>query len=481
MEEKGKLGLWRLVAIVFGSVIGGSIFNIAQNMAHGAALGSVLCAWGITGIGIGMLVSTFKILAKKRPDLTAGIYQYAQVGFGDWWGFNMAWGYWLCVILGNVTYAVLLNDSIGAFLPVLNEHGWQTVVFGSVLIWLMYYIVTRGIQSASYINTLLSVLKFSCIIFIIIILAVSAKVGMFTLDFWGNLNPELPSVGAQVSSCMLVTIWSFLGIEGAVMMSSRAKRHSDVGKATITGFLLALMLYILVTTLCFGIMTQPELAALPNPSLAYALEVCAGPWAKWFVISAIILCVAGGFVAWTLLCAQTPYEGAVEKILPRQFLSVNRHGVPAYGMRVSSIAMTLCLLLVVTAEDVYLAAVNLASMMILPCYLCCGLYLLKLIFCNRVWTSRNKKLPAIIVIASGTTIYCIYSIWAGSLSLLVMTSMFYTAGFPFFIMARRQHRQNGTSSTDKIISTRESVMSGVMLILACLSIYMLATGRFALS
>ena len=242
MEEKGKLGLWRLVAIVFGSVIGGSIFNIAQNMAHGAALGSVLCAWGITGIGIGMLVSTFKILAKKRPDLTAGIYQYAQVGFGDWWGFNMAWGYWLCVILGNVTYAVLLNDSIGAFLPVLNEHGWQTVVFGSVLIWLMYYIVTRGIQSASYINTLLSVLKFSCIIFIIIILAVSAKVGMFTLDFWGNLNPELPSVGAQVSSCMLVTIWSFLGIEGAVMMSSRAKRHSDVGKATITGFLLALSL-----------------------------------------------------------------------------------------------------------------------------------------------------------------------------------------------------------------------------------------------
>lgn len=213
MEEKGKLGLWRLVAIVFGSVIGGSIFNIAQNMAHGAALGSVLCAWGSPASVSGCSYPRLRFLL-KTSDLTAGIYQYAQVGFGDWWGFNMAWGYWLCVILGNVTYAVLLNDSIGAFLPVLNEHGWQTVVFGSVLIWLMYYIVTRGIQSASYINTLLSVLKFSCIIFIIIILAVSAKVGMFTLDFWGNLNPELPSVGAQVSSCMLVTIWSFLGIEG---------------------------------------------------------------------------------------------------------------------------------------------------------------------------------------------------------------------------------------------------------------------------
>lgn len=477
MVETGKLGLWRLVAIVFGSVIGGSIFNIAQNMAHGAALGAVICAWCVTGIGIMFLVQTFRNLVKLCPDLNAGIYEYAQVGFGNYCGFNMAWGYWLCVILGNVTYAVLLNDSLGAFFPVFSRHGWQTVVFGTALVWLMYYIVTRGIQSASYINTFMSVLKFGCIVFILVILAINVKIGYFTADFWGNINGTLPSVGGQVSSCMLVTIWSFLGIEGAMMMSSRAKRHSDVGKATIIGFILALILYLLVTTLCFGIMSQPQLASLPNPSLAYALEICAGSWAKWFVISAIVVSVAGGFVAWTLLCAQTPYEAAVVKIFPHKFLSVNSHGVPAYGMRVSSVAMTLCLLLVVTAEDVYLAAVNLASMMILPCYFFCGLYLMKLSFSRQLQMPVNKKL-GLVIVSAATMMYCAYSMWAGSLCLLMLTSTFYLAGMPFFVMARKHNSRKGP--TIHLLTAKERLIFVFLLLMACISLWMLLTGKLVL-
>lgn len=477
MEEKGKLGLWGLVAIVFGSVIGGSIFNIAQNMAHGAALGAVIAAWIVTGLGILFLVLTFQRLAKIRPELTAGIYQYAQKGFGNYIGFNMAWGYWLCVILGNVTYAVLLNDSIASFLPVFARHGWQTVVFGTVLVWFMYYIVTRGIQTAAFINTFMSALKFSCILFILIILGISLKIGLLSEDFWGNLNPSLPSFGDQISSCMLVTIWSFLGIEGAVMMSARAKKHSDVSKATITGFILALVLYLLVTTLCFGVMSQPELAQLPNPSLAYALEKCAGPWAKWFVISAIILSVAGGLVAWTLLCAQTPYEAAFVKIFPRQFLHVNSHGVPSYGMRVSTVAMTLCLLIVVTAEDVYLAAVNLASMMILPCYLFCGLFLLKINSTEKGFERKNYFLYLFISLV--TICYCIYSMWAGSFLLLMVTSTFYVAGLPFYVMARRQNKLE-VKGEKSIFTGKEKILCLLLTIMAIISIWLLMTGRIAL-
>lgn len=478
MEEKGKLGLWGLVGIVFGSVIGGSIFNIAQNMAHGAALGAVLCAWAVTGFGILFLVLTFRRLATMKPELNAGIYQYAKEGFGKYIGFNMAWGYWLCVILGNVTYAVLLNDSLGAFFPIFSRHGFPTVIFGTALIWLMYYIVTRGVKSASNINTFMSFLKFSCILFILVILAISVKVGMFTADFWGNLSPTLPSFGNQVSSCMLVTIWSFLGIEGAVVMSASAKRHSDVGKATTIGFLLALLLYILVTTLCFGVMSQPELAGLPNPSLAYVLDHCAGHWAKWFVISAVVISVAGGFIAWTLLCAQTPYEAAVVKIFPRQFLSVNSHGVPAYGMRVSSVAMTLCLLLVVTAEDVYLAAVNLASTMILPCYFFCGLYLLKVTLHGEKCT-RRYTIPGLISVAVITIVYCLYSMWAGSLYLLMLTSTFYLAGTPFIVMTFRQEHGGGIKLF-KYLTFKEKLCFIALCIMAVVSVWMLMTGRLAL-
>lgn len=480
MEETGKLGIWRLTAIVFGSVIGASIFNIAQNMAHGAAAGAAMLAWALTGVGILFLVLTFRRLSSMHPELKAGIYQYAQVGFGDYVGFNMAWGYWLCVVWGNVTYAVLLNDSVGTFIPVFNRHGWPTFLLGAALIWLMYYLVTRGIQSASYINTLMSVLKFGCIVLILAVLAIYFKAGLFTSDFWGNISLSGKSIGSQVSSCMLVTIWSFLGIEGAVNMSSRAKRHSDVGKATMTGFMLTLLLYVLVTALCFGIMSQPEIAVLPNPSLAFVLEACVGSWAKWFVVISIIISVSGGFVAWSLLCAQTPYEAATEKVFPSIFMHVNRHGVPDYGMRVASVVMTLCLLLVTTAENVYLAAVNLASMMILPCYFFCGLYLLKIsTLRNGNPDKRNQR----VFIAGATIIYCVYSMYAGSLRLLMLTSIFYLAGTPFLLLTRRENNkrlqsENGTDSV--LFSGREKLAFAVLVLFAAVSIWLLITGHITL-
>ncbi|WP_207880676.1 amino acid permease, partial [Pseudomonas sp. 32_A] len=68
------------------------------------------------------------------------------------------------------------------------------------------------------------------------------------------------------------------GIEGASIFSSRAEKRSDVGKATVIGFVTVLLFLVLVNVLSLGVMTQPELAGLQNPSLASVLEHIVGPW-----------------------------------------------------------------------------------------------------------------------------------------------------------------------------------------------------------
>ncbi len=477
MKGSAKLGLGGLVAIVFGSVIGGSIFNIAQNMARNAALGPVIAAWLITAAGVFFLVLTFKKLADARPDLRAGIYQYALAGFGRYTGFNMAWGYWLCVVMGNVTYAVMLNDSVGAFFPALMCHSWHTVLFASALIWMMYLLVSQGVKSAALVNNVLAVVKFTCLALIIVVLVICMKAGLFTADFWGRATlPAGDTVGAQFSSCMLVTIWSFLGIEGPVMMSSRARRHTDVGRATVIGFVLALILYLLVTVLCFGVMTRPELASLPNPSLAYVLDSCAGSWAKWFVIASVIVSLTGGFVAWTLVSAQVPYEAAQVRILPRQFLHLNSKGMPSYGMLVASVAMTLCVILVVTAENVYIAALNLTAMMVLPPYLFCALYLWKF---SGTPDGRRRLGGSVAVnrfVAAAASVFCLYIMWAGGLALMMVTSLFYLSGIGFFVMARRQ-QQPGKR---RVFTPAERLVFAAIVLLSIVSAVLLAMGRIRL-
>jgi arginine:ornithine antiporter/lysine permease len=47
---------------------------------------------------------------------------------------------------------------------------------------------------------------------------------------------------SQVVAMMLITVWVFSGVEGAAVFSERARRRSDVGKATVIGFLFVLAL-----------------------------------------------------------------------------------------------------------------------------------------------------------------------------------------------------------------------------------------------
>lgn len=458
-----KMGLLGLTALVFSSIVGGGIYNISQNMAQHAGLGAIIISWVITAVGMLFLVLTFKALADRRPDLNGGIYQYAQEGFGNYVGFNVAWGYWLCTAVGNVAYAVMLNDSTGAFFPSLLKHGFPTVVFGTALIWLMYLLVSRGLKTASFVNTVISVIQVITLIVIIGILVIYFKLGLFTYDFWGRIT-DLGGVGHQVKETMLVTLWCFTGIEGAIMMSSRAKKASDVGKAGIIGFLSAWLLYALVSVLSFGLMKQPEIASLPDPSIAYILKSVCGSWAYYFVIVAVIVSLIGGWIAWTLVCAQVPYEAANVKIFPKQFLRMNKSNMPSYGLIVSSIVMNIFLCVVVTAQSVYEAALDLTSLMALPSYLFSGIFL---------WMeSRKSKFSEGMsdgrktwywIVGALATVFCAYIFYATNWTLLVITLLFYLPGTYFYVKARKQYFPG-----EKVFTSKEKFLF-CLLIAGCVA------------
>lgn len=476
MTQQKKLSLLGLIAIVFGTMIGSGIFNIAQNMAAEAGLGAVVVSWLITAVGIVSLVLVFNVLSERRPDLDAGIYQYAKVGFGNYAGFSMAWGYWLCTAFGNATFAVMLNDAFGAFFPVLLRHGWYTVGFCSVFIWTMYAVVSMGISTASVINTVITFIKFACLIFIVAILIIYFSSDVFVSGFT-DAPVSLGGFGEQVKSTMLVTIWCFLGIEGAMMMSARAKRKCDVGRAGIIGFVCAWSLYFVISVLCFGIMTQVQMSGLENPSLAYVLRACCGDWAYYFVVISVIVALLGGSVAWSLICAQVPYEAAKIGMLPKRFLRTNRAGVPICSLFVSSMIMQVFITLVVFAESVYLAAVQITSMMVLPAYMFCGLYLWKATYRPERYLrmAADANLMAKRALGIVCTAFCVWFMYAGGLGLLLMTSLFYLAGTFYYIEARTE--QCGEHGLRRLFTWPERCAFAVLVVCGIASLVMLCTGN----
>lgn len=277
--ETRKLGLLLLSGIVVGSMIGGGAFNLPQNMAAGAGLGAIAIAWAITLVGMFFMANAFRTLADQRPDLTAGIYSYAREGFGKFAGFEMAWGYWLSSAFGNVAFAVLIMQTLGYFFPVFDGKNWQSIVGCSLLIWALHFMVLSGVKRVAILNTMASVVNIVTLSIAIVVIALFFQKGHISFDVWGQ-QQHLGGTLAQIKSTMLVTLWVFIGIEGAVVVSDRARNQHEVGTATFIGLAVCTTLYFLLSALPFGVMSQHQLAGLQNPSSAYVLEQLVGHWGR---------------------------------------------------------------------------------------------------------------------------------------------------------------------------------------------------------
>lgn len=134
------------------------------------------------------------------------------------------------------------------------------------------------------------------------------------------------------------------------------------------------------------------------------------------------------------------FEAALVGILPSAFKRLNRHSMPTYGLLASSVVMELFLFMVVMADDVYLAALHITGLMIIPGYLFTGLFLIR--------KADSMKMR---IVAFVTTAFCLWMVYAGGLVEMLMTSIFYVSGVLFYLRARREANVPVFTRTEKIV------------------------------
>ncbi len=451
-DSSQKLRLAALVALVVGSMVGGGIFSLPQNIAASASAGATLIGWLITGVGMLTLAFVFQTLANRKPELDGGVYAYAKAGFGDYMGFSSAWGYWISAWIGNVSYMVLLFSTLGYFFPVFGEgNTLPAVICASVLLWLLHFLVLRGIKEAAFINTVTTVAKMLPLALFIVIAAIAFKLDVFTSDFWGRGNPELGSVMDQVRNMMLVTVWVFIGIEGASIFSARAEKRSDVGKATVIGFVGVLLLLVLVNVLSQGIMAQAELAGLKNPSMAGVLEQVVGPWGAQLIAIGLIVSLAGALLSWTLLCAEILFASARDHTMPEFLRKENANQVPANALWLSNGLIQLFLIITLFNASTYLSLLYLATSMILVPYFWSSAYALLLAVRGETYESAASERSKDLLIALVSTLYAIWLVYAAGIQYLQLSALLYAPGAILFAKAKRELGQPIFTGVEKLI------------------------------
>lgn len=474
MEEKKKgIGLIGLIGMVISSCIGSGVFAITGQLAGVASPGAVLIAWLIVGVGFLALAFSLNNLTEKRSDLH-GIFSYADAGWGPLAGFISGWGYWLSAWLGNVAFATMMMSTIGYFYPAfLPGNTIPCIIIASIVMWALTYLVIRGVESAAFLNAIVMVCKVAAIAVTLIFGIFLFNAGIFTADFWGNVydnavaagqyGPDaapLGGVGTQIFNCMIIMMWCFVGIEGASVVSSRAARKTDVGKATLIGFICLMLIYVGASVLPYGYMSSTEVAALDYPALVYVFSSMAPGWGGPFISIAIIISILGSWLSFTILPAETTSEMADYKLLPASWGKLNSHNAPSMSLLIVGACTQAFLIVLLFSADAYDFAFSMCTVAIVITWAFAAAYQAK-------WGVQNKNMVQA-AIGFVAVAFQVIGVLFNGWSFLLPTCVGYIPGFFIYVKARKDY--------GNAITMGEKVCMGVVSALGVLSLVLLAMG-----
>ena len=475
MDNKERnLGVFPLAMFAVGLTLASGVFSLSGDFAKsGAHTLATLIGWAVCGVGMFALTMAFFKLSVVKKELTSGIYSYANEGFGNYVGFNSAWGYWMSAILAQISFIALLFETIGNFVPAFgNGANLLSIVVASVVIWALSILILRGVNQAVILNAIVVIAKVIPVIVVVIAIIVGGafKWDVFVDNFSGT--GEL-SLLEQVKGTVYTTVWIFIGIEGAVVISGRGKNTKISGQATIISFASLFILYVIISVLSMGVMPAKQLAELPNPSLGGVLEAVVGPWGATLVNVGVIISLGGALFSYTILCVDSAFGPAEHEAFPAILARKNKNGAPTWSVIISGLIIQLFIIIMYLNNATFQALYALSTSAIMVPYVLSAFYYFKVVMNGEDKEFEGGKRFVPWLIAIGASVYGFWLLYASGTTYILIASLLYAPGTIMYIYNRHKRGQKIFDGIGSVI------VCVVLLVAAIISLVLTANGTLA--
>lgn len=327
-----RLGLWMASALVVGNMIGSGVFLLPSSLAEYGPISII--AWVFTATGAILLALVFARLSRAYPK-TGGPYAYARRAFGDFVGFQTAWGYWIAVWAGNAAIAVAFVGYLAHFWHALATDRVLAAAVGLAAIWVLTAVNAYGVRQAGAVQVVTTVIKLVPLLLIAVGGLFFVKSGNF-----GEFNASGDGAFSAVTAAAALTLWSFIGLESATVPAEDVEDpQRTIPRATVAGTAVTALVYILGTVAVLGLVPAATLATSTAP-FADAADAAFGGWAADLVAAGAAISAFGALNGWILLQGQVPFAAARDGLFPRAFARTGRNGTPVLGLVVSSVLVT---------------------------------------------------------------------------------------------------------------------------------------------
>jgi basic amino acid/polyamine antiporter, APA family len=148
------------------------------------------------------------------------------------------------------------------------------------------------------------------------------------------------AIARGVTATATLTLWAFLGLECATIPAGSIRDpERTIPRATVTGTLLAGIIYIVGTVGVLGLLAPAELGRTSAPFAEAARALAGDRAAAAVAIGAAISCF-GALNGWILIVGQLPMAVAQDGLFPGLFGRLSARGTPVAGMLIAAVLST---------------------------------------------------------------------------------------------------------------------------------------------
>jgi arginine:agmatine antiporter len=332
MIRNRKIGPVLATLLVANNMIGSGIFLLPATLA---TVGSItIIGWLLATVSALVIAAVLARLGQISPE-AGGPVAYAGTALGPYIGFQATVLYWICAWVGNMAIALGAVGYLATFFPALATP--LNSAFAAVgIIWLVTLINVFGPRFACQVE---SVTLAAGLIPIVLV----ATAGWLWFDagtFRESWNVSGQPAYQAIPGSLVLVYWAFVGLESASIGTAVVENPSrNVPLATISGVLLAGVVYVASCTVIMGLIPAAQLAKSTAP-FADAARFVIGSAAGSLVALMACLKASGTLCGWVLLTAQVGKAGAERGNFPKIFARTDRHGIPVANLIIMALIMT---------------------------------------------------------------------------------------------------------------------------------------------
>jgi APA family basic amino acid/polyamine antiporter len=428
-------------ALVVGNMVGSGDYLLPSSLARYGGL-SIL-GWVVTAVGAVLLALVFANLGRIYPQ-TGGPYTFSRRAFGDFIGFQTAWGYWIATWTSNAALAIGFVSYLDDFWTSLASNKLLAALVAVAAIWVLTWINAVGVRAGGITQLVTTVIKLVPLLFIAVV-----GLAFVHADHFRPFNASGESGLDAVTAAATLTLFAFVGLESATVAAGDVRDpERTIPRATIVGTLTAAVIFVLGQVAVLGVIPASELAKSTAP-FADAAKVMFGDWAGTVVAISAVIGTFGALNGWILLQGQVPLAAARDGLFPPVFARTSRNGAPVPGLIISSVLMTALILMNYTASlvDQFTQIILLATLSILVPYTYTAAAQLMLMLVDRERFS-GRKLVRDGIIAALAFAYTLWAIAGAGADIVLKGFLLLLAGIPVYVWMHRPQRADPVPAAD---------------------------------